>query len=73
MATRSVSSTLAIDSSRKSLEDIIVMNLIPLGKSLLSSSSFWEMRSLVSLALAPANWKLRNVTPGCPFASPQKA
>ena len=73
MATTRVSSTLAIEARRKSLLDIILTNLRPLGRSLLSSSSLALTRSLVSLALAPANWKQRNVTPGWPFASPWKA
>ena len=73
MATSRVSSTFAMDAKRKSLLDIILTNFMPLGRSLLNSSSLALTRSFVSFAFAPASWKQRNVTPGCPFASPWKA
>ena len=68
----SVSSTLAIDSSKKSLDDIICVKCNPLGRSFSSSFNLAVNRSLVSLALAPANWKAINCTAGLPFTRPEK-
>ena len=69
-AIKSVSSTLAIDSRRKSLVDNICSKCRPLGIDLLISSSAAVRRSLVSLALAPAIWKAMKMTDGLPSTIP---
>ncbi len=72
MAIIKVSATSWIDAKRKLLELCISMNSQPLGRAFDISSSLAEMFLFTSVALAPATWKVINVTPGFLSTSPWK-
>src|SRR5574344_1066546 len=59
-----VSTTLSMDSNKKSLELINFTNLVPLGKSLLILSSKLEISLFTWVAFAPATWNAIKLTPG---------
>ena len=65
-----VSSTLAMDSNRKSLVDNMLTKWSPFGSVFSISCRAAVKRSLVSLALAPASWKAMKMTDGLPLTIP---
>ena len=69
-ASKRVSTTLAIEASRKSFFDSISSMTTPGGNDWRMSSTSRSICLMISLAFDPATWLMEIFTPGRPFVSP---
>ena len=69
-ASNSVSTTLAIEASRKSFLLSMSSMTMPGGSDLRISSTSLSICLIISLALEPATWLIEMLMPGLPLVSP---
>ena len=67
MAIRSVSTTLAIEASRKSFVLVMSVSTMPLRSDEAMSADTSSISSMISLAFEPEVWAIMQLAPGCPL------
>ena len=69
MATNKVSTTLAMEASRKSLVLVISVSTMPLGSEAEMSAVTLSISLMISLAFEPDVCAVMQLAPGCPLVS----